>query len=79
MTKDANGEYPYDAAETFTIEDIDKAKHFRSYVKPRIGRPDHCPHDPRCPNVTVCLEEIAWYIRHMREIESELTTHTVVG
>lgn len=69
MTPDENGEYPYDPTETYSDEDLARAKHFRMMFKPSHGRPDRCPHAPVCPNMRVCLESIAWYLRHYQEIE----------
>lgn len=72
----ANGEYPYDPAETFSAAEIDDAKRWRLLATPdrmtrkQLGRTDNCPHQPQCPNVRVCLEEIAWYLRHQKELDT---------
>ena len=65
-------EHPYDPSEVFSAEEIGEAARLRRMVSPdtAIRRRDHCPHVPPCPSVRVCLEEIAWYRRHQRDIEA---------
>lgn len=55
----ADGEWPYDPTEAFTVDDIEVAASWRG---------DTCPHAPPCPTVQVCVEEVAWYLRHRREL-----------
>lgn len=69
------GEYPYDPRESFTPEELERALELRNRFGPdpatirETGRTDHCPHRPACPSVQVCVEEIAWYLRHQAELE----------
>lgn len=72
-TPDASGEYPYDAFEKFSEHELARAADLRATV-PATRRGfskvfDQCPHTPACPNVRVCIEEIAWYLRHRPELE----------
>ncbi len=71
MNPNANGEYPYDASEKFSAGELERARDWRTEVGPRtVGdRTDSCPHTPACPNARVCIEEIAWYLRHKRELD----------
>ncbi len=65
----SQGEWPYDATEHFSREELAQAVYWRGHFCPTIrGRSDHCPHTPPCPNVPICLEEIAWYLRHRQEL-----------
>ncbi len=68
----AFGEYPYDPAEKFSLDDLSTAARLRqSHPKTRRGDSmifDQCPHTPACSTVAVCIEEIAWYLRHKHEI-----------
>ncbi len=59
------------SVETFTEDELHHAAALRSSVTPaqNIRRRDRCPHRTPCPNTRVCIEEIAWYLRHQREIE----------
>jgi len=65
-------EWPFDPTETFTGEELARAYELRRFVSPAptLKRRDHCPHVPPCPNARVCIEEIAWYLRHQAEIEA---------
>lgn len=65
-----SGEWPY-VPETFSAEELAEAYRLRRFVTPAptLKRRDHCPHATPCPNGRVCVEEIAWYLRHQAEIE----------
>lgn len=67
-----SGEWPYDPAETFSEAELAEAYRLRKFVTPAptLRRRDSCPHPQPCPNVRVCIEEIAWYLRHKAEIEA---------
>lgn len=70
---DPSGEYPYDPAEKFSDDELARAAELRTSVPAvRRGRSnvfDQCPHTPACPNVKVCIEEIAWYLRHRTNLD----------
>lgn len=69
---DATGQWPYDPTETFTADDLAEAAVWRAQ-KRRVGlRHDPCPHTPMCPSERACLEEMAWYLRHRRELLEQL-------
>ncbi len=65
--------WPYDPTEVFSAEELERARQLRLEVGPqKVGdRLDSCPHTPACPSVSICIEEIAWYLRHKFEIEAE--------
>lgn len=67
-----SGEWPYDPTETFSQDELTEAYRLRRFVtpSPSLKRRDSCPHLTPCPNVRVCVEEIAWYLRHQTEIEA---------
>lgn len=67
-----SAEWPYDPSETFSADEITEAYRLRRFVTPAPGlkRRDSCPHLTPCPSVRVCVEEIAWYLRHQVEIEA---------
>lgn len=69
-----SGEWPYDPTETFSGDELAEAYRLRRFVTPAstLKRRDSCPHTPACPNARVCIEEIAWYLRHQAEIEAAL-------
>lgn len=62
------GEYPHDLNEAFSAVELERAADLRGSVPPtRRGLSrvfDQCPHSPACPSVKICIEEIAWYVRH---------------
>lgn len=70
---DRLGEYPYDPTEMFSADELAAARQLRESVGPvKVGdRIDSCPHTPACLNVYVCIEEIAWYLRHKSELDIE--------
>ncbi len=60
---EASGEWPYDPSEPpFTEAELENAREWRTR-----GSHDTCPHTPGCPTVAVCVDEIAWYLRHRVE------------
>lgn len=63
---------PEPGTETYTTEEIEHATALRQNTVPssRQRRRDRCPHTPPCPNTTVCIEDICWYLRHRRELEA---------
>lgn len=62
-----SGEWPYDPHETFSEAELDHAQWWRIH-----GAHNTCPHQPACPTLAVCVEEIAWYLRHRIEIHAQL-------
>lgn len=68
-----SSEYPYDPTEVFSGAELAEAARLRKFVTPHpsLRRRDHCPHATPCPNGRVCVEEIAWYLRHQQRIEME--------
>jgi len=68
------GEWPYDSSEHFTEDEYAEALRLRTTVTSAsdLRRRDDCPHTPPCPNVRICLEEIAWYLRHRVELHARL-------
>ena len=73
----AGSEHPYDSTETFSRDELHAAFELRQRIAPdrdtilKTKRRDHCPHTPRCPNGRVCVEEIAWYLRHRVRLQAE--------
>lgn len=65
-------EFPFDPKETFSAEEIERARELRDLVGPvkTKDRFDSCPHTPPCPTEAICLEEIAWYLRHKTELDA---------
>lgn len=59
------------SVETFTEDELQQAAALRQSVTPHasLRRRDRCPHRVPCENTKACIEEIAWYLRHRREIE----------
>jgi hypothetical protein len=59
--------------ESYSLEELERARDLRKSVPPtRRGRTtvfDQCPHTPACPTLAECIENIAWYLRHRKEIE----------
>lgn len=72
MTAENSPEHPFDASETFTADELARARELREMVGPRKvdERIDSCPHTPPCPSVKICIEEIAWYLRHKAELDA---------
>lgn len=66
------GEWPYDSSEVFSVDELTEAARLRQRVTPlhNLKRRDSCPHTPPCPGARVCIEEIAWYLRHRKDIEA---------
>lgn len=64
---------PSRSAETFSAEELAAARRLRRSVWPdpetrrKLNRDDQCPHQPMCLSVQVCIEEIAWWLRHRAE------------
>lgn len=71
---DAEGDWSEDEP-AFTEAELEHALDLRQRVTPdpsvahQLGRADRCPHQPECESLTVCVERIAWYLRHQRAIE----------
>lgn len=74
MLRNAAGQYVVNPAEPpFSPAELEHAADLLS--RNRMGRRpenggkmDRCPHTPECPNVIICIEEVAWFIRHHEEI-----------
>ena len=68
-----SGSVIYDMAEDeppFEEWELERAVDLRRRGHARVGsRGDICPHTPMCPNDEICIENIAWYLRHQQEIE----------
>ncbi len=64
------------SAETFSAEELRRAQQLRQTVWPdpetrlKLNRDDQCPHQPMCPSLQVCVEDIAWYLRHRTALEA---------
>jgi len=64
------------SAETFTAEELATALALRQSVTPdretvrRLNRRDQCPHQPACASLPICVERIAWYLRHRQELHA---------
>ncbi len=58
--------------ERFSQEELQDAMDLRDKIQPDpyLRRRDQCPHTELCPNVAMCIEAIAWYLRHRDEIEA---------
>lgn len=73
---DEDGKFLTDPNEPpFTADEIGHAMHMRNKYVPveqRNGRPCQCPHVPRCDSIAKCLEAMAWYFRHQRELHKIL-------
>ena len=69
-----SGEHPFDPTEQFSVEELQSALEWRQSIQPsdlRTHRRDLCPHRPPCPTVAVCVEEIAWYLRHRKDLDAD--------
>ena len=72
--RDHSVEYPYDPREKFSSDELTAALDLRSSVEGKRrpgGVIDQCPHTPACPTVDVCIEEIAWYLRHKTQLDRD--------
>ena len=71
-TANHSAEYEYKPFERFTDAELDDARFWRAqYCEPDARyttRRDRCPHSPPCPSERVCVEEIAWFLRHRTEL-----------
>lgn len=56
----------------FTVEELEYAAALRQSVSPApdVRRRDRCPHTPACSSIEVCIEAIAWYLRHRAELDT---------
>ena len=56
----------------FTEDELEHAAELRRRVSPDFNQPrrDQCPHPVKCATWEVCVEHIAWYFRHQKELES---------
>jgi len=71
---DASGKYWLDPNEPpFTQDELDAAYQLRRKVRPdprQTKRRDQCPHTPECADSVQCLENIAWFLRYQRVLNS---------
>ncbi len=68
-------EFEADSLEApFSVEELQRAIDLREHQPAwNVRRRDHCPHPAPCSSSKECIEAIAWYLRHRREIEQQLT------
>lgn len=68
-----NDVFPFDDEPPFTEAELQNALTWRQRVTPDPWhkRRDQCPHDPMCPSLSYCLENIAWYFRHRDVVDAK--------
>lgn len=69
--RDTHGRYQLDPNEPpFTPDEMERALEMRKMSLHTRGRADNCPHTPRCVDIHECIENIAWFFRYHKEINS---------
>lgn len=76
IVPDGQGGYLWNPTETFTEAELEHATDLRQRCRPTLrketGQFDRCPHTPACEDVLICIERIAWFVRHWRELPGVL-------